>query len=193
MLERIWQWFDQIIQNAIWHSVLSHFYWIDWLSMIFVTVGVIYGLRNGFMGEMAEILELFIINYFVFEYYERVGAFISVHLRQIPRNSLDATSFILTAAAAWAVMMLIVRVLKKLIHSEVSKPLRYLGGMVLGALHLFFLLSFLSQAMIRMPFYSIKKAFSEGSSYSGYYLAYLAPRLYQLIDKPVTLLREGSQ
>ncbi len=192
MLEKIFSWYDHFIQSMVWQAVIDRFHWIDWCTVVFLVIGLIYGFRNGFMGEIAEVLELLVINFLVFKYSEKVAVFLYTNVRRVPQKSVDALSFILTAAVVWFAVVLVVRLMKKVVHADVAKPLRYIGGMIMGAFHLVLLLSFLCQALIRMPVHTIQQEFAEGTSYTGYYLAHLAPRFFQIVNEPLATIKTQS-
>lgn len=181
MFDWIFNWFDQLAQSIVWKSFLGHFQWIDWLALFFVIGGVIYGIRKGLMGEVAEIVELTIVICLVHGNYEKLIFFLDKNFGQLPSESLPVISFIVTATLVWFVVAYIASRLKSLVHTETSTFLRMLGGALFGAVHFILLLSFLLQALYLMPLRATKKIFELGGSLSGYYLARVTPSLYHFI------------
>lgn len=191
-MEWLFQSFERIAQSFIWKSFLSQFEWIDWVAALFLLIGLIYGIQNGLMGEIAEILELIVMIFVVHRYYEKVSLFLTENIKQLPDASVPAMSFILVTAAVWIVMRFVMRRVRKLVHSQMSVVLRSLGGALFGCVHLFLLLSFLCQALVLLPYKPIKRVFEEGNSFTGYYLGKLSPRVHDVIASPMAIFQPQS-
>ena len=188
MLDRFFQWFDRLTQNAALKSFMSTFYWIDYVAFLFAVAGLIYGMKAGMMAELGEILQLSIVIFLTLAYFRKVVFFLANYFPSLPHVSVAPVSFILTAVAVWFVASFIFGLLKKVMHANVSAPVRILGGALLGIFHLLLILSFMCQALLLMPTKHTKKMFEQGTSYTGYYLSNMAPQIYKIFREPMKFL-----
>ncbi len=62
-MEWLAQCIDRIIQSQIWRFVSTHFYWVDWLTLMFFLGGLAYGLQKGLLRTLVKTLEVFLIAY----------------------------------------------------------------------------------------------------------------------------------
>jgi len=192
MIDWIFSWFDQLAESLVWNAILSQLKWVDWFAGLFLVLGIIYGIKNGFMAEIAEIMELTVVIFFVFEYDDWLAVLLKNHVKWLPGDSVPVTSFILLAAAVWLTVGLTVRYLKKLVHAEVVKSIKMIGGAVLGGFHLLLIFSFISQAIILLPSAKLRKVYEQGVSYSGYMIAQLAPTVHKVLAEPIHQLQSKS-
>ncbi len=175
---------DKITHSEIWQSVFSHFTWLDWLAVIFVVVGIFYGMRKGFMPMLGEIIQLMIVLTITLEFYDRIIELIKTYVDILPEDTLKPASFVVTGLLTWLVCDFILKFLGKLLSAQTSAPLKLLGGAVGGAFYLWLFLSFISQAIILSSWDSIKTIYEKGNSYVGVPLAETAPRIHSLLTRP---------
>jgi|GEM_PF-1399362 len=192
MAESFFQWFDVAVQKLMTGMFLDSIAWVDWLAFLFLFLGILYGVQNGFLAEIAEILQIMVVIFIVIHCYPYVELFMHNHLRQLPKDSRAAIAYVLTAATIWGLAALIFKYARNFFHTDLTKPLRLIGGGFLGGIHLIIIFSFLLQAVTLMPLSQPKKALQEGGSISGYYIASLAPAVHAMFANPIAIFQESS-
>lgn len=184
MFDWFFKLFDKLTQSVVWDTLLSHFQWVDWFAGIFLIIGILYGLKNGLIAEIGEILELTIVIFIVHDQYGQLVHLMTKYMDYIPAVYRPPTAFVVTAAPVFSLVHFIFTQLKKLIHADVIKPLKYIGGVLLGAVHLLLFYSFLVQAILLIPSHDLKKSLDKGNSYTGEYIAKLSPAVYEIFKHP---------
>lgn len=184
MMDWFFQWFDKLAQSAVMHYIADHFQWVDWFAGLFFVLGVIYGLRNGLLAEVAEIAQIMAVIYLTFEWDGKVEYLIRTYVKSTPADTADAAAYIVTGGLLWAAFGLLFKFLRRYFHAQLAAPLKNGGGALLGGFHLLIILSFLCQAILLMPYSAPKKAFQAGESYTGLTVAGLAPRIHGMIAQP---------
>ncbi|MBI3307303.1 MAG: CvpA family protein [Candidatus Omnitrophica bacterium] len=188
MFDFLFRWFDHLTRSVVWQSFASHFQWVDWVTAVFVLIGLVMGFKNGMMEELGGIVEVAIVNFLVFEYAEFIEKLIRSHAAVIPANAAKGVSFMVLAPLAWFVISWISSLFKNLFHADVAPPLRHLGGMAFGVVRLLIFLSFFSQFLLLLPYEQVKRSYAKGQSYSGEYVAQLAPKLHEVMANPLHTL-----
>ncbi len=184
MLDWVFGWFDKLAQTALLHYLIEHFQWVDWFAVLFLVLGIIYGIQNGLLAEVAEIGQIMAVIYLTYEFNTKVENFIRNYVDFVPHDTVRATAFIVTGGVLWGIAALIFKLLRRFFHAQVAAPLRYAGGALLGGFHLLIIFSFICQAILLLPYRQPKKAFESGASYSGRYIADLAPRIHDMVSSP---------
>lgn len=184
MIDWCFQWLDKLAKSAMLHYVAEHFQWVDWFAGLFFILGVVYGIQNGLLAEVAEIAQIMAVIYLTFEFDGKIEYLIRSHLKFVPHDSAKATAYILTGSVLWIAAGMLFKFLRRFFHTQLSAPLKTLGGGLLGGFHLLIIFSFLCQAVILLPYRDSKKTFEEGQSYSGVSIASLAPRIHAMISRP---------
>lgn len=194
MLDWIFSFFDKIAQNVAIRMIVEHFQWVDWFAALFIILGIVYGMQNGFICEIAEIVQIMAVIFLTLEFYERLKIVIQTLLTAIPDQMVSGVAYGLTGIAIWAALAVLYKYLAKIFHTDVPKPLRVGGGAVLGGVHLLIIFSFFCQAVILLPYQHAKKPLTGGTSYTGRYVAELAPRIHRMIAEPLkTILPESKK
>ena len=183
--------FDHLMQSYLWKSILAHFEWIDWATLLFLFLGIVFGIKNGLLRVLVEIIELLVVIYLVFKFYKLVGVTIQTILPKIPVSTIDFMGFFLTMIVTWGAMAFIDSILRKLINTQLFAPLRIIGGALAGGFYLILVLSFFAQAAVRIPHRPLTRVFDPGNSYTGHYLVRVIPKVYKVIDAPVQALAKG--
>ena len=184
MLDWVFGLFDKLAQTALLHYLAEHFQWVDWFAILFLVLGVVYGIQNGLLAEVAEIGQIMAVIYLTYEFIGTAANLIRNYLDFVPDDTAKAVAFIATGGCFWGLAALVFKLLRKFFHAQVAAPLRYLGGGLLGGFHLLIIFSFICQAILLLPYHPPKKAFEKGSSYSGRYIADLAPRIHDMVPRP---------
>lgn len=179
MFQPFFQWVDGLTQGPFWQSLFGRFLWVDWMTFLFGVVGFISGAIKGLVTEIGGLVALLVIITSVFFFQPQAQIFLAGLFPQIPLALLEPVGYILLAVASWGLVHLASKVLHKLVHTEVAAPLRITGGALVGTVRFLILWSFISQALLLMPLKSIRRAYGQGQSVTGYSISRLAPRLYQ--------------
>ena len=187
-MEWFFGWWDKLVQSVFWQSLTSNFQWVDWFTLIFLLAGIVYGLKNGVMAEIGEIIEIMIVIFVVHTYFERVSTVLLNYAPPFLKEYYKPASYIILGVFTWVIIGTMVRILKKLVHTQTAPLLRYAGGMVLGGLHLLIIWSFISQAILLFNLPTANKVYHEGGSYSGYFISQIAPDIYKMFARPAGLL-----
>ena len=174
---------DKLLQSFIWKSVLSHFQWVDWFTIVFILVGIIYGAKTGFFRVLVEILEMFGIIFLVLRYQPPFYKYISRLFTSAPQNILRVGSFLLISIGLFVAMRIVDKRLSQLFHTKLANPFRNVGGAVLGIFYALLIWSFFSQALLLGGSLKIKKIYESGNSVSGYKVKILAPALYNTVTR----------
>lgn len=183
MLDWFFNFFDQIAQNMVWQSIFAHFNWVDGFAMLFMILGIAYGLQKGLMSEIAEIFEICVVITLTHEFYVKLDYFLRVHFRKLPEEPIAAVSFILTGSIVWLIIGIAASQLKKLVHTQMAPLLRLSGGVFLGVIHLLLIYSFISQAVLLMPMAKLKTAYDVGNSTLGPAIARLSPKVHRIVTQ----------
>jgi len=191
-MEWLFSWFDQVVRLLVMYSLWEKFEWVDGFALIFLVLGILYGLQNGLFRELAEILQILIVIYLVLEYWDKVKRLLLEYVKFLPEEAVNPAAFILTAVAVWVLAAVILRFFDRFFHAKTSRSMRLLGGGILGGIHLLIIFSFISQGIMKMPFKRTVKVYEAGNSYTGYYLANLAPKIHQMFAQPLKIFK-GEQ
>ena len=182
------EWFHHFIENIFqgifWRTLLARFQWVDWFTMAFGLIGMIYGMRRGLMREIIEILELVIIIFLIFTYSPTTTALFDTYLPQMTHRAIQPLGFILTTAFFWFAIAFIDGYLRKAVHAKMTGLVRTAGGALFGALHFIIIWSVISQALILMPMPYLTKLYEPGNSVSGEKIKNLAPKIHDMLTNP---------
>ena len=55
MFDWFFNFVDQAAQNFVIRLILDHAQWVDWFAALFIVLGILYGIQQGMMSEIAEI------------------------------------------------------------------------------------------------------------------------------------------
>lgn len=177
-MERFFNWIHSILENMVWQSMLARIEWVDWFTLMFALFGILIGLKKGFFRMVVVCLEFFIILYFVFDFSSSLVQFIYGKIHGLPQVWAQVTGFIITAAPIAILVCVIDGKLSKWFHTDIPKGLRAVGGFGFGLILGFFFWSFISQPLILGLPAPIKRAYDPGASYTGEFMANLAPQSY---------------
>jgi uncharacterized membrane protein required for colicin V production len=175
------EWWNRIIQSVVWRSFFSELVWIDWVALVFLTVGLIYGLKKGFWKALADNIRMILVIVLTLEFDDYVNEFSGKYLSFIPSTAVPVIGFILTTFAAWLIVSFVIRIFRKMVSSAASSAIRTLGGTVFGPLYLFLMLSFLSQLVLLVPGEKLKQVYQPNGSKVGVYLAQTAPKIHERV------------
>lgn len=178
MIDWFFSWVDRFLQSFVWESILSNFKWVDWLTILVLILGLIYGIKKGLLREIVEILEAVFIIFIVFSQYKKVAFFLGEYFSFVPQGFTPLAAFTVLTLPLWILVAFLDGRLTRLFHTKTIGPIRIIGGALLGCFHLLLLWSFISQPLLMMPFPRVRRVYEEGSSYTGDKVRKFAPRVY---------------
>lgn len=181
-MEWLSQAIEKIIQSQIWRFVVSHFSWVDWVTLAFLAGGLLYGARHGLLRVLVLMAETLLIAFVTFLYDQKVSRQLHALLSFIPDNALPAVGFITVAFPLIFLVQLIDSRASQLFRTSLAGPVRVIGGGVAGFLYGAFLWSFVFQFLLLLPLKPFQKSAS-GASLSRPLIAKLAPEIYRKIKR----------
>lgn len=184
-MEWISQGFDRLVQSAVWRSVLSQAQWIDWLVLIAAILGLMQGIKKGFMTVLGDILQLMAVIVLTLEFEGKVSAILSTYAVFLPEAWMKTCGFAIAAIVFWWVVRFMSQFLAKIISAQTSSQLKVVGGGLCGVVYALLLLSFISQGILLSPLESLKTVYEKNASHTGFKLAHMAPKIHQLVIHPL--------
>jgi hypothetical protein len=184
------EFFSKIFEGMFWSSLLSKIHWVDWFTVGFGMLGIVYGSRKGLMRILVEILELVLIVYLVFAYKGILLGFIKYLLPKLTERTLEPPVLILSAMVFWFVVAFLDKHLQKLVSAKTEPVLKMTGGAVFGAVQFLIIWSFISHVLIIMPVFSLARAYEPGNSLTGKQVKGIAPFIYGMLSDPAKTLTD---
>ncbi len=184
MMDWLFGWIDKILQSYIWTSFLSRFEWVDWFTVAFILVGLIYGAKQGLFRTLAEILELIIVILAVWAFYPQLAVQLGKLMHTRPTPWIKTAGFFMTAAVCFLAVRFVDSKISKLFHTKLAAPIKILGGALLGMVYAALFWSLLSQGLTLPQIPAINKVYEQGNSLTGKKIKDLAPKIYGLLPRP---------
>ena len=173
----------QVLDPVAWKTILSNFRWVDWFTTAFFVTGLLYGIKQGLLREIVEILEAVLVVFVVFHFYKKAGAFITSQVKVLPGKYAYFSAFVVIAGALLYAVKIIDGFLSKLLHTNLFAPLRLFGGAALGVAHVLLLWSLFAAGISLLPVGKMQRAFEPGASQTGHKIRQIAPEVYQFTAK----------
>ena len=192
-MDFVWNTLDKITQFFVAHALFAHFQWVDWVTVIFLIAGIMYGFKSGLMRELAEILETLAVIFIVFSFYKSLGDLLKTYLKFIPAANSNAIAFIFLMILVWMLILYLDKQLRKLFHTKLAGPIKAFGGAILGAVHVLLIWSLFSQALLLLPFPKVRKAYEKGNSRTGAYVKNIAIQAYQWMGHPPKKTKDAQE
>ena len=190
MIDWIQDFVNKIFQIVFWKTLLSKINWIDWITVAFVLLGIVYGIRKGFLRMIAEILEFMVILYVTFFCQKPLADFLSNTASLLTPRAAEPVAFIVIALPIWFLIAVLDRHMQKWVHGKLTGIARGLGGAFLGGFYFILIWSFISQAVILYPYGGLSKLYKTGGSVTGTKIKALAPVLYSIVMNPEKTLEK---
>lgn len=182
------EWFfniiDAIVRNQVIASLFRGFSWVDWVTILFVLIGLIYGLKQGFFRVVAVALESCFVLWIVFALERKFAAVLTANLAFLKEASVRPFAYLLLLIVVSIGAIVIDEKLRGTFHTKLASPLKYTGGAIMGILLLLLYWSLISKFLMLLPVSRLHKPYSEGGSKSGYYVLAMAPKVYKFINAP---------
>ena len=184
MMEKLHQLFLKLMDEMFWRALLSHIQWVDWITFGFLLAGFVFGMRKGFLREVAELLEVGIILTVTFIFQPMVLSFMTVYMPSFSQKTMAPAAFILTALCVWFVTSVIDKYFQQWIHGKLTGFLKTAGGGIVGVVHAFLIWSFISQAVVLMPLRAARQFYESGKSITGEAVKNFAPAVFAAVSEP---------
>ena len=184
MIEKTTEFLSRIFEGFFWKTLLSQVNWVDWFTLGFIILGVVYGSRKGFMREIVEILELFLVIFLSYDYKGFLFSFLRSLFPKMTSRMLEPTVLMLSFIFFALLIAFIDRYLQKIAHAQTAAPLKIIGGGLLGAMQFMLVWSLISQVLILAPYIHVAKAYEKENSVSGKNIETMAPAVYQALTQP---------
>lgn len=193
MFAAISEWFQNIFKNVAWDVIVAHFQWNDWMLLTLVMMGIFYGAKQGFVRQIVEIVEACFIISIIMEYYPGLAEFLKTHVPIIPWNLTEIIAFFSLMVTVWVVVAVVDRIMKEWVHAKTLVGLKLVGGIVLGVFHFLMITSLITQGIMLIPAWEIKKVYEPGNSYTGVYMADFAKQIHGYIFHPAKMFAEQAK
>ncbi len=178
---------DKIIEARIWHVLFSHFHVVDWFTAALLIIGVIYGLKQGFLRMVFLTLETVLVVWLVFSFEKKFSGLLQTNLSFIKAATARPVSFMALGITFWMLVMYLDGRAKTLFHTKLTGPIKYVGGFIMGGVFMLLIWSMIAQVLMLLPFQKIHRPFNEGGSRTGAQVYSIAPTVYKAISKPASL------
>lgn len=179
-MDFIWNLIDQIQKNAFFMA-LQRLAVIDWVVIFVLLWGALQGSRKGVTIMLGKTVELLLVIILVLGFYPGIAVSLTQLISGLPQSVADPMAFIILCAFFWVSIAWCFNLLGKLMRFEISGSLKPLGGLLLGGLYFFLLLSFISQFLLFFSVDAVQKSYRKGGSYSGPALVRTARDIQQTV------------
>ena len=135
------EWINAVLRSQIWKFIANHFFWVDWITLMSLVGGFIFGIKKGFFRMIVINAELLFIVFVTFYYDQTVESQIHTFLPYIAPNMRPVFGFALTVVPLATLVIVIDSYLSKIFQTKVPQKVKVLGGAVLGVFFGIFLWS----------------------------------------------------
>ncbi len=187
-MDALFRWIDSLKQSVAWQTILSHFAVWDWVVVLVVLWGALYGSRKGFAEMWGKFFGMVVIIIMTMSLYESVSRQWTAVVPAISKSVAEPMSFVMVTVFVWIPIVWLLNMMDKFVHLEVRGALKFFGGMFFGGLYMVLLLSLVVQFLLMLPLGPVKDTLSKGGSLSGYTLSRIAPEITNAIAKPILRL-----
>ncbi len=179
------------LESTVWKSFLSHFRWIDWLTLAAVFAGFFWGLKKGLTRAFLETVTLVLTLALALEFHPQAVIFLKAHLGFLPDGIVLLTGFLAVAAGCFFIFRFIFWGLRFILPPADVSLVEITLAIVFNILNQVLLLSLLASAIMMGPWGGLKPVFGHGDSYTGYSLVRLADRIHTGLHSPLMALRKA--
>jgi len=181
-MEWISQWGQHFSEGL---AQLAHFHWLDWMVVAFIIGGLFDGVKKGFLRELFLLLETVLGVYVVMEFFPKIAHYLRETFPKQQVNIYDIVAFLLLTIAVFLIIHAIDKIVHKWFRTEIYKPVKLIGGAVLGALHFLVILSLMTQLVLQIPMTQMQRSFQPGRSLFGYQMPGIAATIHEQINTAV--------
>ena len=181
------EWFfslwDQFQASFLWQDVLSKFKWVDWMTMTFIAIGVIYGMQRGLLRVLTEFVETIFVLIATLLLYRQVGVFLGTYFEFIPSKYLEGVGYLLTLIPIWLGVLAIDSWVSRWFHVDLSKVLSVLGGATVGFVFGICLWGIFSHGLILFKARTLNRAYDKSVSVTGFAIKSIIPKIEELLSE----------
>ncbi len=176
------KWFESFFKALTFNDKFNGFHVYDMIFLLFLLIGMIYGIRKGFLRAMMEFLQFLVVMFFTLDNYEWLAQWLMTtsHKIKIPESLALTVSYFFVMSVVWAAIIVLDTTFRKWIQSKTQPALRATGGAFFGIAYFFFVFALISTGLSLVPQPDLHQIFILGSSRFGPSLSTAAPELYQI-------------
>lgn len=182
-MEWFWQAVEYVQRSALFAAV-ARFAPIDWIFLFVLLWGLAQGSRKGFCEMFGRLFGIFIVSMGTVSLYKKSAGLLTDVLPALPPKVAEPIAFFLIAVFLWFSVSWCLNALGKFFRLEAHGLLKTLGGMVLGALYVVMILSFVAQFLLFLPIKPVQESFKPGHTYTGYTVSRFVPDLHKIVVSP---------
>jgi uncharacterized membrane protein required for colicin V production len=179
-MEWFWALADRFQKGAA-GAALQSFATTDWIFLVLILIGFVWGGRKGFSEMFGKLLGIVLVSMLTLSFYPKVAKDI---LSFFPRSFAEPAAFFLLAVFLWVSVAWFINICGKLFKIEAQGFLKTLGGGIFGVLRMALLISFIVQFLLFLPSNYVQNIFKRGRTYSGFAISRIAPDLHTLVMTP---------
>lgn len=181
-MKTISDWAQQIFYSPAFRNLQS-LHAFDLIFIAFLLIGVLYGMKRGFLRMIIENLEFCAVIFFTMDNYEWLALWITQNFRKasIPESLALGTAFFFLLTWVWAAVLVIDLYFKQWVVAKTQPVLRIAGGAILGSLYFFLIFVMVSKGLYLIPNPEVQHVFWAGHSHYGPDLVNVIPDLYRLV------------
>ncbi len=176
-------WAKGFFQGLALHNDLQSLHLFDLTFVLFLFLGMIYGMKRGFLRMMVETLEFCAVIFFTMDNYEWLALWMTQHFRKIsmPESLALGTAFFFLLTSVWAAVMVVDLYLKEWVSAKTQPILRVIGGGIFGIINFFLIFSMVCKGLFLIPNPEVQHVFWVGHSHFGPDLANVISDVYRLL------------
>lgn len=182
-MDWFWQLLDYFQKGAV-YAIIRRMSLGDWLMIFAVLWGMAIGAKKGASEMFSKVFVVLLSGVAVLTFYQRVAATFLGVVPDLPLAVAQPIAFVLLTGFALISVGGCANVIGKLIHVEAHGVLKYFGGMLLGAVYLLLLISWIAQFLLFIPSGGLTRSFKEGNTCSGAMVAGFLPRIQEIVTAP---------
>lgn len=169
---------------------ISHWNWIDVIALIcLVRFGYI-GASQGLGGELIRVTSLLTGVLVSFRWYQAAGDWVAART-MLSREWAAALALVASVLLVYLLAGLVLRLLQKAVTLRFAPSLDKTGGLALGLVRAALVLSVALVMLQQLPSDYVRASIDE-RSWSGHYLARVAPAVYDAVNPWVTRILPAS-
>jgi len=182
-MEWFWKMVDHLQKSAA-VAALQSFSPVDWVLLVALFWGVVQGSRKGFSEMFGKLLGIFLVSMLTLSFYSSGAIYLNANISALPVKVAEPLVFFLLSVFLWISVSWSINVFGKIFKVEAQGVLKTVGGMLLGAMRMVLLLSFIAQFLLLLQVKSLQELFKPGKTYTGYTISRTVPDLHKLVVGP---------
>jgi len=165
-------------------GLVSRFNWIDLLAGILLLRLGVMGFRLGLGAELTKLAGLLVGLFASFHWYQAIGDWVATRTA-FSHEWAGAVALVVLVLVPYVAVGLLLRLLQKAAMIQFAPSLSKVGGVVVSVVRAGLVMSVLLVAFQQLPSEYLRASIEE-RSWSGRYLARMAPAVYDAVTPLVT-------